>query len=130
MARRRSAVDADLEALYAQVPDAGCKGLCAAACGPIGMSVREQQRLRQAGYRVPQPEQALQEVLRDPEWSCPALTAEERCGAYDARPMLCRLYGAAEGLRCEYGCEPAGGALPAAEGRRLLSLSVDVGGRP
>lgn len=129
MARRRAAVDASLEALYAQVPDAGCKGLCADACGPIGMSAREQQRLAEAGHHVPQPEDALRSLGLFGDFNCPALV-DGRCTAYDVRPMICRLYGAADDLRCEHGCTPDGGPLPAEQARRLLRLSVETGGRP
>jgi Fe-S-cluster containining protein len=29
-----------------------------------------------------------------------------RCTVYEARPLICRVYGAAEGLRCPHGCTP------------------------
>lgn len=130
-ARRAAAAHADqsLAELYAQVPDTGCKGLCVDACGPLGMSERERRRLAAAGYDVPavRSRADVARVAREVP-TCPALT-EGRCGAYEARPMLCRLYGATEGLRCEHGCEPPGGVLPAAEGRRLLLASLKAGAR-
>jgi hypothetical protein len=130
-ARRAATARADeaLAAIYAQIPDAGCKGLCADACGPIGMSEHERRRLTAAGYDVPAlhtPQDIARAVTELP--TCPAL-ADDRCGAYDARPTLCRLYGSAEGLPCPHGCEPSGGVLPRDVAGGLLRESLRVGGR-
>lgn len=40
---------AEQKALWARVPDAGCKGLCQEACGPIGMTEVEAAVLIGAG---------------------------------------------------------------------------------
>jgi hypothetical protein len=130
-ARREAATRAEeaLAGLYAQIPDAGCKGLCADACGPIGMSEHERRRLGAAGYDIPairSHQDAVRAVRELP--TCPALT-DGRCGAYEARPALCRLYGAAEGMRCPHGCEPDGGVLPRDVAGRLLRESLRVGTR-
>jgi hypothetical protein len=55
---------------------------------------------------------------------CAALGADGRCAVYAHRPLVCRLFGAVDHplMRCPFGCRPAGGLLPAAEGRRLLRL--------
>jgi len=50
---RRSDIDAKLQAIYDQVPAIpGCKGHCWLSCGPVPMSDRERQRLRERGYKV------------------------------------------------------------------------------
>ena len=36
-----------------------------------------------------------------------ALLVLGRCSVYDQRPLICRAFGAAEGLRCPHGCCPA-----------------------
>lgn len=85
MPRRRSAVDADLTALYAQVPALVCRGLCQSSCGPIEMSARERQRLRSLGVRVPPRQQALRLLADGPAdgsgYACPALGADGACAA-------------------------------------------------
>lgn len=37
--------------------------------------------------------------------SCPALV-KKRCSGYEGRPLICRLFGVAEGMPCPYGCKP------------------------
>ena len=32
---------------------------------------------------------------------------EEGCACYEERPLMCRLFGAVENLRCPHGCAPA-----------------------
>jgi Fe-S-cluster containining protein len=124
MSRWSDAMDANLTALYDQVPDPGCRGLCQQACGPIDMHPYERARIRRAGVTIPRPAEAVAELLATGEYTCPAL-ADGRCTVYDIRPMLCRLYGAAEDLRCEHGCTPEGGHLPAADARRLINATKE-----
>ena len=86
-----------LEALYASLPSIDCQMLCHSACGPIVMSGREHERLvREHGAR---------EVEAD--LVCPYLERESGlCGAYEVRPLICRLWGVVETMRCEWGCVP------------------------
>lgn len=90
--------------LYRRVPDVGCKGLCADACGVILLQQQEYDAIVEA---VPGFEQG--ESL-----TCPLLV-DGRCSAYDVRPLVCRLYGATAGMECPHGCQPwhevDGGAL-------------------
>jgi Fe-S-cluster containining protein len=121
-------MDAALEELYAQVPEVGCKGLCHQACGPIGMNPREHQRIRELGVKIPHHKDALAELVETGDYTCPALDSDNRCSVYEARPMLCRLWGATETMPCEYGCSPPEGALLTdSEGHALLAQSLDVG---
>jgi hypothetical protein len=106
--------DAALQALYDRVPDVGCKGLCHQACGPIDGGTRERVRMARAGYPLPTPSErrrvvALHQAGIERAPNCPALTDNKRCAAYEIRPMICRIYGAAEGMRCEHGCTPVDG---------------------
>ncbi|WP_433426222.1 hypothetical protein ACQP1V_43025 (plasmid) [Microtetraspora malaysiensis] len=123
---KRSDMDAALEELYAQVPQPGCKGLCADSCGPIGMNPREQQRIRERGVRIPHYQDALAQLVETGDYTCPVLK-DGQCGVYDVRPMLCRLWGAIESMPCTYGCTPEEGLLPDAEASTLLAQSLDVG---
>ena len=103
-----------LSALYAQVPDIECKGLCHQSCGPLVLGSRERAAIRSHGVTIP-----------DLALRCPALNRFNRCAVHPARPMLCRLYGVAEGLPCGFGCVPER-VLPDVEARALLA-QVDPG---
>lgn len=129
MARRRSDVDADLDALYARVPDAGCKGLCQSSCGPLEMSGRERARIRELGVPLP----TAAESMRAWEasgglWSCPAL-ADGACSVYDARPLICRLWGSTDHplMRCPHGCSPDV-PLTHEQAGALIEESLRIGG--
>lgn len=37
---------------------------------------------------------------------CPALDFIGRCSVYEIRPLICRLWGVVETMKCHYGCEP------------------------
>lgn len=127
---RADEVDAELEALYAQVPDVGCqqKPGCLNSCGPVDGGLRERIRLARAGVKLP-PKRVSDALLRlRGHYTCPALVGEQ-CTVYEVRPMICRLWGAWEPLPCPYGCRPAGGKLlSAAEGLALLDAAQCAGG--
>ncbi|WP_345485963.1 YkgJ family cysteine cluster protein, partial [Planotetraspora phitsanulokensis] len=123
---KRSEMDAQLQALYDQVPQPGCKGLCSDSCGPIGMNPRERQRIRERGVTIPHHEDALLQMAQGEDYSCPALK-DGQCSVYEVRPMLCRLWGAAEAMPCPHGCQPDEGLLSDTKGSVLLAQSLDVG---
>lgn len=102
--------------VYAKVPDAGCKGLCAGACGPIALTQLEAKRLREATGKP----------LRAPGGTCSVLR-EGRCSAYADRPLICRLFGVAVGLECPHGCGPSAKLSRVAAGK-LLDRAREVGG--
>ena len=129
MGRRRSAQDADLQQLYDQVPEVGCKGLCQDACGPIDMSPREHARLRAAGVDVPAATRRAILLHVTGEYSCPALTVAGQCGVYEQRPMICRLWGATKSLRCPHGCTPERW-LSDVDAMDLIAKASTVGGDP
>lgn len=87
--------DRKLDALYARLPDVPCTGQCFTSCSYIGMSEAEHQRLKRAGFEI--------HMHMSP---CPALDFAGRCSVHPLRPLICRLYGAVEALRCPWGCEP------------------------
>lgn len=123
---RNSDKDAALQEVYDQIPPmASCKGHCWNSCGPIPMSGRERQRIREAGYRI-----TLEDVARkhDGTFWCDALTSEGRCGVYAIRPAVCRLWGTTPALRCPWGCEPEGGWVDDIEGLALIAESIEAGG--
>lgn len=85
----------ELDAIYRKIPNVMCRGLCTSACGPIKATRQEVERLEAYGS-IPDPPDAL---------TCPLLE-NGRCSRYADRPLICRLYGAAEGLTCPWGCVP------------------------
>lgn len=128
MSLTRSERDAALQALYDQIPAIpDCDGRCWTSCGPIDMSDRERQRIRQAGTRITPYKQAMTSL--DTHW-CEALTGDKRCAVYEMRPLVCRLWGAVEGLPCVYGCVPEGGYLSDEDAYRLIAESMRIGGHP
>lgn len=116
-----------LEDIYAQVPDARCKGLCEEACGPLPMTVEEGRRLRRAGHPIPHEEVAMVRLIESGSYSCPALV-DGRCSVYEIRPLICRLYGAIENMRCEHGCIPLTGLLTHEQASELISAVTVIGG--
>jgi Fe-S-cluster containining protein len=85
-----------LEAIYAELPDVPCTGQCHTSCSYIGMSEAEHRRIKcEAGVEI--------EMYQSP---CPALDFAGRCSIYRIRPLICRIYGATERMRCPWGCKP------------------------
>lgn len=127
MGLTRSQMDAELQKLYDRIPAIpDCDGRCWTSCGPVGMSDRERQRIRQAGYKITPYQQAMRKAET---YYCEALTGDKRCAVYDLlRPVVCRLWGAVESLPCIYGCIPEGGYLSDVEGYWLISESMRIGG--
>lgn len=124
----RSQMDAELQKLYDRIPEIpDCDGRCWTSCGPLDMSDRERQRIRQSGHRITPWQEAR--AWKD-TYYCEALASDRRCAVYDMRPLVCRLWGAVEGLPCVYGCQPEGGYLSDAEGYRLIAASMRIGGHP
>lgn len=139
MAPNPRRVDARLAELYARVPPVACKGLCHGACCFVQASGRESQLLDQAtGRKLGTVDAAAPGgagTQRDrhgrllARYRCTMLTDHGTCGAYAQRPMICRLYGVAEGMECEHGCQPER-LLSVEETLELLQDSLIAGGRP
>lgn len=122
-AARVAALDARIEAIWARIPDAGCKGLCSDSCGPIGMSDAERDRIaRRHGVTIRHAE------TKPGTLNCPALDGG-RCSVYADRPAVCRSWGAVEALPCPHGCQPAAGRLTDAEAADVMRASLALDGR-
>lgn len=107
------------EALYAELPNIECKGLCSDSCGPIVMSAFEYDRIRSAVKGPIRP-------LRHPLDHCPLL-ADGRCTVYPLRPVICRLWGVTENMQCPFGCVPDR-LLTKAEASAFLHRAAVLGG--
>jgi uncharacterized protein len=114
----REAKISQMRRLYREVPAIACKGLCFDACGVITMTSLEHHRLANAlGH---DPEEDAKTL------ACPLLK-DGRCGKHDLRPLICRLYGVAEGMRCQHGCY-AESVLTDEEASKLIQRSLTIGG--
>lgn len=96
----------ELRAVWAQIPDANCKGLCTSACGPVDGNLEERRLLKERGIRLRTHYAVRADILvgKDIEM-CPALVLGS-CTVYDVRPTVCRLWGAGPAMPCPWGCTP------------------------
>jgi Fe-S-cluster containining protein len=91
---------ATLDDLYAAIPPTACKGLCWESCiAGVRAHPDEHERMRKLAENRPT-------VAKVGHGQCRYLTLERRCSVYEARPLICRLYGAIENsqIGCEHGC--------------------------
>jgi len=122
-------MDARLDELYAQLPTINCTGACWGSCGPIDMTHRERQRIREHGVKIPHytvTELAIV-ALSNEGAMCPALV-NRRCSVYLARPLICRLYGITEAMKCPHGCVPSPRYLNDGETHDLFTEVMLIGG--
>lgn len=120
MARNPRRVYEQLDALYAELPSIDCQGLCSDSCGPIPAGLYEQRRIEG---------EAGKPLTCSGAADCSMLTADRRCSVYPVRPMICRLWGLTEDLRCPYGCKPSR-LLTVQEGYRFLQRAYEIAGWP
>lgn len=120
-----------LEDAYAALPRIECKGLCAKSCHYTMFTPTELARAEQAAGRKLPIDAVLDEhgghwatLTGDKKGRCPLLRLG-RCTTYEARPLLCRLYGLVPSMRCPYGCEPERW-LTDAEGHELLAAIAEA----
>lgn len=87
-----------VEKIYSSLPTIACKRLCQEFCGPISYTDIEAQRIRKKHRRLP--------VLDLDKDRCSALEFGS-CTVYELRPLICRLWGLIEAMRCPHGCIPS-----------------------
>lgn len=110
-------VDAELRSLYGLLPAFECKGLCHRFCHTrVACSDRERERVEEAGGR---------ELKREPDGKCSMLDDNGRCVAYQARPMICRLWGMEPTMKCPHGCKPV---LTERQAIEFLRRATQIGG--
>ena len=78
------------------LPQLACKGLCHDQCTVIPMTPVELRKVEQALKGPLEPKH---------DGTCGALGDDNRCRAYEARPLICKIWGMAEGVMCPHGCE-------------------------
>lgn len=110
-----------LAELYAELPQMQCKGLCSDSCYSLMQTPLEQAYVRaETGVELG--------LVQTPPTACPALGMLNRCTVYEARPMICRLFGMTPGLRCQYDCEPVGGFLTGQQFYEFLARVAELDG--
>lgn len=101
----------DLQKIYDSLPNLKCKGLCHEACGPIEIFKAERDNLGRS-FKHKNLKDALFHLKKghtddyDGCITCPMLTGENKCSVYDKRPVICRLWGLVENMKCKWGCTP------------------------
>lgn len=105
-------MDKSLASIYASLPKLDCKGLCAADCCKVARMIPiEGEHLIEKYGRIPLP--------TEDNFNCSELTADKRCGIYEDRPLICRLWGMTKSMRCPHGCVPEGGFMTEVRMRKL-----------
>ena len=98
-----------IEEIYSSIPEISCVEDCGKCCGLISMSELEDRRVR----RFLEENHLEVQFYNDPldvtyvkalhgENRCYFLDKRQRCLVYPVRPIICRLYGVAENMRCPY----------------------------
>lgn len=100
-----------LKEFYALIPRVNCKGLCTHECTVLGMLKEEFVLLTRAAGKEPK---------FDTKTKRCNLLENNRCIAYEARPFVCRAFGADEAMPCPHGCVPIGGFMSRARGNDIL----------
>lgn len=112
--------------VWKRIPSMGCTGQCRDYCTAIAMTEAELELLRERIPSFPDAVSMLQAMTADPaRYHCPALMLG-RCGVYDVRPTVCRLFGNAESLPCPHGCEPP--KLSKKEASDIMDAAREAGG--
>jgi Fe-S-cluster containining protein len=126
----------EIEKLYADLPAINCKRLCQDCCGPISMTDFEVARIAgrvpsfpSTGRKMPVRLASGQVVIAqgfvtDCE-KCPLLAEDGSCSVYPIRPLICRLWGLVQSMRCPFGCTPERWVSPR-ESFKLLSRADQI----
>jgi len=99
-----------LEELFEQIPKFQCEEDCAGCCGPVFWSRAEDQLINEwlskRGMKKKKRYIKLDtSTVNKVDITCPYIQ-NARCQIYPVRPLICRLYGAVEELKCPFGCGP------------------------
>lgn len=93
-----------LQDIYDEIPTLDCKGKCHESCGPITYTQIEEERITSKGQDPPEPQSGTMTCSK-------LIPLVKKCSIYEDRPLICRLFGVVEGMKCEHGCTPEGGYM-------------------
>lgn len=108
--------------VYRRLPELECKGLCWETCGPIPIYAVEAKNIKDKYGSMPMVRES------DATQTCTMLTADKKCSIYEDRPLICRLYGVAGGMKCAWGCKPIEGRISDAQAHKLLRALAEIDG--
>lgn len=116
----------ELEDIYSKIPAIDCKGLCYDQCTLIiALPVELDNIGLNPHFKTLDDGKVLVHLIKQ-DWNdsdgcltCPMLK-DNKCSIYDKRPLICRLYGVVENMKCRFGCKPAR-YLTSKEGVALVS---------
>jgi Fe-S-cluster containining protein len=111
------------EELYAQIPNMTCPSGCSDCCCIVRFS-----RYEVAQISIAKIIRAIFIRFRQATTQkCPHLTRDNRCGIYQVRPFVCRLFGTTEieRLRCPKGMRP-NKLLSVEEGENLINQFLRI----
>lgn len=98
-----------LDKIYRKLPKLNCKGLCTESCSLIKVGALERNRITKLTGSDPfiKDRDILDYVKTNPpeSWTCKLLKAG-KCTVYHVRPLICRLFGLVEKMKCPFGCVP------------------------
>jgi uncharacterized protein len=105
-------VNKELEDIYSKIPAIDCQGLCYDQCTLI---IAHPVELDNIGldphFKTLDDGKVLVHLIKQ-DWNdsdgcltCPMLK-DNKCSIYDKRPLICRLYGVVENMKCRFGCKP------------------------
>jgi uncharacterized protein len=106
-----------VRALYANLPEIECKGFCHQSCGPVPATRAEVKAIEDRAGKPFGPRS---------DGYCSMLDGG-RCTVYEDRPLMCRLWGLVEKMKCPWGCVPERW-VSNSESRVLLAASQRAGG--
>lgn len=110
-----------LEALYKRIPKVECKGLCHQSCTLIPVADIEIKRVKERLHYNPfQLAKDAMDIVKTKKIPLCRALKDNRCSIYHIRPAICRLYAAAEGLDCPFGCEPKEAKISKHEAYNLI----------
>lgn len=122
----------ELDRLYDELPTLACKGECHSSCGPIAMTDVENRRITKRTGIPPATlvEENDQGMITDVK--CSLLRPDNTCAVYAIRPMICRLWGIVDALKCPWGCKPDPDWIGYREGQLFLlsAEEIDCDGDP
>jgi Fe-S-cluster containining protein len=109
----------ELQEIYDEIPDIECKGECHESCGPIAYSDAEANRIEQSGESPPEPVSGSHRCDK-------LIPLVKKCSIYEDRPLICRLFGVVEGMKCPHGCKPEGGYLSDVRAFQLMRKAEKI----
>lgn len=122
---RKEKILSELNELYEKVPKVKCQGHCHPFCSAIAMEHLELMNIEKNHSKFPQGFE--NPVDRGQTIRCGALDSNNQCTVYDSRPMICRMFGAAQSMvQCPVGCELENPSDERLSPEKMMALLLEV----